>query len=490
MAIPEHIGKYAISEVLGRGAMGVVYKGFDPHIHRPVAIKVIHRELLGDPDAHEAIAARFRNEAQAVGRVAHPGVVGIYEFGEDADTAYIAMEFVPGRNLDQVLAGTPLLDEAQLLRIMDQLLDALGAAHAQGVWHRDIKPANLILTATGQVKLTDFGIARIEHAGLTQVASTIGTPGYMAPEQYTGEGIDHRADVFACGVLLHRLLTGQPAFAGSADVIMYRILHEQPAAPSTLGALRRPAAYDAVVARALAKSPADRFGSAQAMRQALLDIAGATASPASSVSATNSDATVIVPPELWARAMADAKAAPALSTATESAHAPPSQWDAQTLGRIERALATHIGPMARLRVRQAATASRDLVDLANAVSVHIPEAGLRQGFLDAALAGSGITRVDGVAAVTGVGTAAAPTATGTAATPVAAMPLDDAFRTQSLQMLTRRLGPIARLLVRRADERCAGDRARFVDLLVDGVEDKDRAALRRDLERLTPAAKP
>lgn len=489
MVIPERIGKYAVSEVLGRGAMGVVYKAFDPHIHRPVAIKVIHRELLGDPDAHEAIAARFRNEAQAVGRVAHPGVVAIYEFGEDADTAYIAMEFVPGRNLDQVLAGTPLLDEAQLLRIMDQLLDALGAAHAQGVWHRDIKPANLILTATGQVKLTDFGIARIEHAGLTQVASTIGTPGYMAPEQYTGEGVDHRTDLFACGVLLHRLLTGQPAFAGSADVIMYRILHEQPAPPSTLGALRRPAAYDAVVARALAKSPADRFGSAQAMRQALLDIAGATAPPASSASLAGGDATVIVPPELWARAVATAMPAPARPSgvASQASAAMPVGWDPQDLGRVERALASHIGPMARLMVRRAATTCSDVISLATTVSAHIPEVARRQEFMSAATAGSQ-ARPLGTAPDPATGVARTVAAGTTDATPAPttepAVALDEDFKARALQVLVRHTGPIARVVVRRAAEQCGGDRGRFVRLLVDGVPEPDRQALQRDLRAL------
>src|ERR1700712_4033317 len=125
MAIPERIGKYTISEVLGQGAMGVVYKGFDPHIQRPVAIKVIHKELLGDTDAQDSIAARFRNEAQAVGRIAHPGVVAIYEFGEDQDLTYIAMEYVEGPTLDQVLAVPRMMPEAQLLSIMDQLLEAL-----------------------------------------------------------------------------------------------------------------------------------------------------------------------------------------------------------------------------------------------------------------------------------------------------------------------------------------------------------------------------
>src|SRR5471030_959412 len=189
MTIPERIGKYAISEVLGKGSMGTVYKGFDPHIHRPVAIKVIHKELLGDSSAQDSVAARFRNEAQAVGRILHPGVVAIYEFGEDETTAFIAMEFVQGRNVDDVIAATPMLPQDLVLRIMDQLLDALSFAHAHGVWHRDVKPANLILTASGQVKLTDFCIARIADANLTQVSSAIGTPSYMAPEQFTGKGV-------------------------------------------------------------------------------------------------------------------------------------------------------------------------------------------------------------------------------------------------------------------------------------------------------------
>jgi serine/threonine protein kinase len=136
--LPERIGKYTISEVLGRGSMGTVYKGFDPHIHRPVAIKTIHRELLGDSTATDSMAARFRNEAKAVGRIAHPGVVAIYDFGEDGDVTFIAMEFVDGRTLDEILAVPQMLSEANVLAVMDQLLDALAVAHAQGVWHRDI----------------------------------------------------------------------------------------------------------------------------------------------------------------------------------------------------------------------------------------------------------------------------------------------------------------------------------------------------------------
>ena len=485
MAVPERIGKYRISEVLGQGAMGVVYKGFDPHIHRQVAIKTVHKELLGDSTAQDSIAARFRNEAQAVGRIAHPGVVAIYEFGEDDDTAYIAMEFVQGRNLDQVLAATPLLEEAQLLRIMDQLLSALAAAHEQGVWHRDIKPANLILTSAGQVKLTDFGIARIEHAGLTQVSSMIGTPGYMAPEQYMGEGVDHRSDLFACGVLLYRLLSGRPAFSGAAEVIMYKILHEDPPPPS--GLTQRPARYDAVVARAMAKKPEDRFASASQMRQALLDAAsGAAPANAPPAAGGNGDATVIVPPGYWQRAVEaaapQAAAASATGAARETSIAVPAGWDPQELSRVERALASHIGPMARLMVKQASQQCSDVVSLATMVSRHISEQSRRQQFMSTATAGSVAVPVG--TQFGAAGSQARPTTLQAAAPATAVVPLEETFKARAAQALVRHLGPIARVVAKRAGDQCGGDKERFIRLLVDGVPEKERAALLRDLTAL------
>lgn len=475
MAVPERIGKYPILEVLGQGAMGVVYKGFDPHIHRPVAIKTIHKNLLGDTAAHDSIAARFRNEAQAVGRIAHPGVVAIYEFGEDETTAYIAMEFVEGRNLAEVLAGTPLLPEAQLLHIMDQLLDALSSAHAQGVWHRDIKPANLILTTAGQVKLTDFGIARIENIGLTQVASTIGTPGYMAPEQYVGEGVDQRADIFACGVLLYRLLTGQPAFSGGAEVVMYKIFNEQPPAPSLATQGQRPAAYDAVVERAMAKQAAQRYPSAQAMRQALLDITSGV------MSDHNNDATIIVPPAYWARTVEAAAPGPTISGS--SAATAPTGWDQQALSRIERALASHVGPMARLMVREAARSCTDVQSLASAVSLHIPEDARRQQFLSVATAGSQVASGTG-AVPSQARPAATGGATGSRPAAIAAIALSEDFKTRATQVLTRQLGPIARVVTKRAAERSGGDKARFIQLLLDEVAEGERSALQGELGAL------
>ena len=462
--VPERISKYEISAVLGQGAMGVVYKGFDPHIRRPVAIKTIHKNLLGDPEANaqqDSIAARFRNEAQAVGRIAHPGVVAIYEFGEDEHRAFIAMEFVEGRNLEQLLLESPLLDQPWLLHLMDQLLDALGAAHAQGICHRDIKPANLLLTTGGQLKLTDFGIARIADLNLTQVASTIGTPGYMAPEQYIGDELDHRADLFACGALLYRLLSGRPAFSGTPERVMYQVLNEHPTPPSQVSGVASSPALDDVVARALAKHPDDRYPNAQAMRQAL-----AAAGAASGMGAGAGDATVILP-----QAMRPAIGVPTTG-APGTQLAPPTGWDPQALSRIERALASHVGPMAKLMVRDAARHCADLGSLATAVSQHIAEEGQRARFLD---------QVDPRPAGTHA-SAARPqaTQTGTPA-PAASQPLTDDFRARALQALSRQLGPIAKVVVKRAAERAGSDQARFVQALVDGVDGVDRSALEREL---------
>ncbi|MBV8379408.1 MAG: serine/threonine protein kinase [Paucibacter sp.] len=498
-AVPERIGKYTISEVLGQGAMGVVYKGFDPHIQRPVAIKTIHKSLLGDTQVNaeqDSIAARFRNEAQAVGRVAHPGVVAIYEFGEDENSAYIAMEFVEGRNLDHVLAGTPLLAEAQVLRIMDQLLDALACAHDQGVWHRDIKPANLLLTASGQVKLTDFGIARIAGLGLTQVSSAIGTPGFMAPEQYIGEGIDQRADIFACGVLLYRLLTGKPAFSGTAEVVMYKIMNEHPPAPSSV--VKRPAAYDAVCARAMAKRAEDRYPDARSFRNALLAVAQGTA-PAPAAAAADNDATVIIsaahapharppatapappmpPTQHWQRAVDAAQAAPSRpSGATALAH-----FDAQTLSRIERALATHVGPMAKLMVRDAARSCEDLATLATTVSQHIADQARRAQFISSVTGGSQAHPTGSGSATGAGGTAPGSAASGSGKTLLASkQALDEAFVARATQTLTRRLGPIARVVVKRAAEQSAGSVAGFVQALLAAVPEGERAAVESELQ--------
>lgn len=337
MSHPSRIGKYPIADVLGEGAMGVVYRAEDPVIGRPVAIKTVHRRLLAD-EAGADFMLRFRNEARSAGRLLHPNIVTVYEYGEDEQSAYLVMEYVEGLTIGQLLAHDPLPAQAELLRWMDQLLDALECAHRHGVWHRDVKPANLIVTADGTLKVTDFGIARIASAALTQAGAAIGTPGYMAPEQYVGEDIDQRVDVFAAGVLLYRLLAGRPPFAGTAEAVMYQLFHHVPPPPSQVPGSGRDPRFDAVVARAMARDRLDRFERAGAFRAALADAASG-----------QDDATVVLRPA--GSAPAPAPVVPAPPVAPAMPPAPPVAPD--LVDHATRVLTTRIGPIAKILVKKA-----------------------------------------------------------------------------------------------------------------------------------------
>ncbi|HSE00315.1 MAG TPA: serine/threonine-protein kinase [Burkholderiales bacterium] len=283
----QRLGKYEITEVLGKGAMGVVYKGFDPGIRRTVAIKTIRRELIESDGTAGRMIARFRNEAQAAGRLAHPGIVAVYDYGEDAEVAYIAMEYVEGNSLREYFSRGTRFPEHDAISIMSQLLEALAHAHERRVWHRDIKPANLIVMRNGRVKVADFGIARVEASELTQTGAVMGSPGYMAPEQYAAAGIDQRADIFAAGVVCYQLLTNVKPFSGTAEQIAYAVCHIEVPALSTVDPGHRWERYDAIVAKALAKRPEERYQSAGAFLAVLLEAHAAPASP------TVSDETVI-----------------------------------------------------------------------------------------------------------------------------------------------------------------------------------------------------
>jgi serine/threonine protein kinase len=290
MPQPERLGKYDIVEVLGKGAMGVVFKGFDPDIDRTVAIKTVRKELIEEEDRAGMALARFKNEARAAGRLSHPGIVAVYDYGESGSVAYIAMEFVLGASLREYFNRGTRFAERDAIAIMVQLLEALQHAHDQGVWHRDIKPANLIIMTNGKVKIADFGIARIDTSTLTQTGVVMGSPGYMAPEQYSGGKVDRRADLFAAGVVMYQLLTGARPFAGSVESIPYKICHVEPPLPSEAEPDRGWERYNAVITRALAKQPEDRFQTAAEFRAAILE---AYAKP---VAATVSEETIIAEP--------------------------------------------------------------------------------------------------------------------------------------------------------------------------------------------------
>jgi serine/threonine-protein kinase len=221
----EMLGKYEVRRELGRGAMGVVYEGYDPLIKRRVALKTIRPEHLHSEDA-AAMLARFRREAQAAGRLSHPNIVPIYDYGEEAGLSYIAMEFVAGRELKASFDANERFRPTDVVRIMGQILAALDYSHRQGVVHRDIKPANIFLLDDGSVKVADFGIAHVESSSLTQVGSVLGTPSYMSPEQILGLPVDGRSDLFSAGVVLYQLLTGERPFTGSAATTMQKVLQE------------------------------------------------------------------------------------------------------------------------------------------------------------------------------------------------------------------------------------------------------------------------
>ena len=264
------LGRYDLIRVLGKGAMGLVYEGRDPNLDRRVAIKTIKVENLSEEAAAE-YEVRFRTEARSAARLQHPHIVSVYDSDRDGDIAFLVMEFIAGDDLKHHLDKGDLYSLEQTLGIMGDLLSALDYAHRQSIVHRDIKPANLLIETNGRVKLTDFGVARIQDSGeatRTQ-GSMVGTLKYMSPEQVQGRPIDARADLFAAGIVLYQLLTGKRPFDGDTDfATIQQIVGHAPALPSAFNA-KLPAALDAVVAKALAKSRDLRYASAQEFLTAL-----------------------------------------------------------------------------------------------------------------------------------------------------------------------------------------------------------------------------
>jgi serine/threonine protein kinase len=277
MTAPQKIGKYEIQDVLGKGGMGSVYRGFDPAISRAVAIKAISKASVG-PDDLKHIMQRFRHEAQAVGRLVHPRIVQIYDYGEDDEVAYIVMELVNGKTLAQHLQQEVSYEIREVGEIIRQLLDGLGHAHAAGVIHRDVKPSNILINNDGRIKISDFGIARIESSQLTQVGDVLGTPHYMAPEQFLGVEIDQEADLFSVGVIAYELLTGRKPFTGNSAAVMHQVLNQTPADPSTLNPKLSPL-VDRVLHKALAKKGADRFRNANEFAEAFREAIDASLNP-------------------------------------------------------------------------------------------------------------------------------------------------------------------------------------------------------------------
>jgi serine/threonine-protein kinase len=266
----DRIGRYKIVRELGRGAMGVVYHAIDPNIGRPVAIKTINLGAVLKPDEQERMRERLFREARSAGILSHPGIVTIYDVEQQGDLAYIAMEYVDGPTLDQVLSQPQALPPERMFSILAQTAIALDYAHGKGIVHRDVKPANIMIAADGTAKITDFGIAKITASEqFTMTGSIVGTPHYMSPEQVQGQTVDGRSDQFSLAVIAFEMLTGEKPYTGEhLTTVVYKIVAEEPPSPhrinSTLGA-----GIEAVLRKGLAKKPDGRFARCQDFTEAL-----------------------------------------------------------------------------------------------------------------------------------------------------------------------------------------------------------------------------
>ncbi len=446
-ALPPSIGRYRPTGILGTGAMGTVFKAHDPAIDRMVAIKVVRTDAL-DAETRAEFIERFRLEVQAAARCAHPAIVAVHDFVGDAGNPAIVMELVEGSSLDRIMQD-PLRRPA-VVGILQQVLGGLGYAHGQGVTHRDIKPANIIVTPSGQAKIADFGIARLNGTSLTQGGAMLGTPGYMAPEQVTGDAVDRRADLFAVGAILYEAFAGRPPFAGRtvADTLV-RLSSPTPADLAPIEAAGAGILVP-VLRQALAKRPAERFQSVDEFSAAL---AGAAA-PRTAASAANAAMAATVGPgigETMGR-----------------------RWDPALLQRLERQLTQYLGPIARVTVARAADRSADPEQLYATIADSLRNTADRSAFLK----GIGGTRAGQTLAGTHRLTETAarpPTLPGQAA------PIPPEAVTAAQVVLTRFVGPIARMLVRDAAAQAQSGRD-FLDRLASHVTRPDEVAdLRRRL---------
>lgn len=445
---PERIGRYRIEAVLGRGAMGVVYKAHDPEIDRLVAVKLVRADLLDGAERADYIE-RLRREAQAAGRCTHPNIVALYDYAMHEGNPFLVMEYVRGMSLAQVLGRGARFRPDEAIHIVAQLLEGLGCAHGLGVVHRDVKPANILLVESGRVKVTDFGISHLDASTLTQTGSIVGTPSYMSPEQCRGEEVDQRSDLFSAGVVLYELLAGDRPFPGSnVSVLIKQVLYDEP--PDLKGLVSDQLA--AAVRRALAKRPEDRFPSATAMAGALRATRQAAAD----------ELTVVLPP-------------PASSGADQSEQ---SWADEEVLTTLQRRLALHVGPIAKMLVGSAVRKAASLDALCALLAEHIEKADERQNFLREVRRDAG-GHVSSAHAPPRVDTAAVDPTTSRLLPAGPASAISQRSVEFAQAELSRLIGPIARVLVKRARATCSTPAELWATLAEHIERPEDRAAFMR-----------
>jgi serine/threonine-protein kinase len=427
---PVAIGRFLIKGALGRGAMGTIYKAHDPDIDRPVAIKLIRADLLESADRADFIT-RFRREAQAAGRCAHPNIVAIYDFALHQGNPFLAMEYVQGMTLSQARPADGRFAPEDAMFVVLQVLAALQAAHATGIVHRDIKPANIMLIGGTRVKVTDFGIARMDTSNLTQRDSIIGTPSYMSPEQCQGEPVDARSDIFSTGIVLYEMLAGCKPFAGSNATEVLAKLLRQPAPDVRKFNPSVPEALAAVLERSMAKSPADRYASAAEMSAAIKGAAAATG-------VNYDDRTIIAP----ARA-AGSDARHGVNTASgESGPNSTGSFDPRLLDTLSHKLAELLGPIAPMLVQSAVRRATSIEALCAELESKVDQPAARLAFQ--AEVRRQLSRA-GVAVPSEFGPStfgSLPVADG------AVISQEELDRVQ--RALARHMGPMARVMIKRA----------------------------------------
>ena len=425
------VGKYRIDGVIGRGAVGVVYKGHDEAIDRPVAIKTLRVDVIADEEHRDTVLQRFSIEARSAGRCLHPNIVTVFDYVEQDGAPNIIMEYVEAGTLENVINSGTMLPVRQVGEIMAQLLLALDHAHSKGVIHRDVKPANILCPSATSIKVTDFGVARFDAMGLTNPngIGAIGTPNYMSPEQFLGRPVDARSDMFSAGVILFQLLAGaKPFVASDLAELMRKLLNERPPPLATL----RPGCgphLDALVQTALARNPDDRFQTAEEFVDAMNDAIEATALDHSPpLDLTKFSETRTGEPTTSGAGASNSKSG---LSQTMAARLTPATMEA-----VGGELARAIGPIARVVVRRVAEQSSDLDSLLTSLCKTIP------GQLEATRFRESAERT--IRADTGV----------------AAVQLDAMISPEEIQAATKALipmlGPVARVLAERQAKSAIG----------------------------------
>jgi serine/threonine-protein kinase len=266
-----NLGRYQIQGILGKGAMGTVYRGVDPAINRPVALKTIRLDFVSDPEEMAELKERLTREGQAAGKLSHPNIVTIYDVGSEGSLQYIAMEFLEGQTLENMIKKKTRFNYKIIAQMITQICSALEYAHERGIVHRDIKPANIMVLGDYRVKVMDFGIARVDSNSMTKTGIAMGTPNYISPEQLRGQEIDRRADIFSLGVMMYEMLLGRRPFKGeNLTSLMYAVLNQEPEKPSSVRP-QVPLLFDHIIGRALKKDPAARYQKASEVMADLQD---------------------------------------------------------------------------------------------------------------------------------------------------------------------------------------------------------------------------